>query len=60
MDSGGPSHDLAKYDGDQNLLCFAALLILATKSCRNRRDETPLTELARWESATLGGYCASK
>ena len=56
MDSGAPPHDPAKYDGDQNRPRIAALLILPTKSCRNRLDERPLRELTRWESATFGGY----
>jgi hypothetical protein len=42
VDSGAPPHDPAKYDGDQNLPRIGALLILPTKSYRNRLDETPL------------------
>jgi len=55
VDSGGPPHDPAKFDGDQNLLCIAALLILPVKPCRSRLGETPLRELTRWQSATFGG-----
>ena len=60
MVSGAPPHDPVTYDGDQNLPCIAALLILPTKSCRSRREETPLRELTRWESATFGRYCTSR
>ena len=51
MLGGAPPHDPAKYDGDQNLPCIAAGLIWPTKSCRSRREETPLRELTRWQSA---------
>src|SRR5664279_4052777 len=60
MCSGGPPQDPAKYDGDQNLPRFAALLVLPAKSCRNCLDEPPLRELTRWESATFGVYCTSR
>src|SRR5450759_3643251 len=60
MLSGAPPHDPAKYDGDHNRPRIAAGLIRPTKSCRNRLDETPLSELTRWESATFGGYCTSR
>src|SRR5665647_1103875 len=49
MLSGAPPHDPAKYDGDHNRPRIAARLIRPTKSCRNRLDETPLSELTRAE-----------
>ena len=50
----------AKYDGGQILPCITALLILSTKSCRNRLGEAPVRELTKWESATLGGWGTSR
>src|SRR5659263_227903 len=58
-DSGGPPHEPAKYDGDQNLPRIPVRLVRPTKSGRSRRDETPLRELTRWESA-FGGYRTSR
>src|SRR5664280_754318 len=58
--SGGPPHDPAKDDGDQERPPIPARLTRPAKSCRNRRHKTPLRELTSGKSATFGRYWTSR
>ena len=60
IDRGAPPHEAAKYEGDQKCPCMVARFTRPVKSCRSLLLDTPLSEFTSEDTATLGGYQASR